>query len=236
MQVSKGIIFYTDSRIGEPIKSIVQKHVHDSGLPIVSVSLKPMYFGQNFVVRGERGYPTMVNQIVVALESSTEKYVFFCEHDVLYHRTHFDFTPPTDSLYYYNTNDWRWDYPKDRLFKYDGLSSLSQMCCNRELALAHYKERQRRIAEHPERFLTREPAQARAWGYEPGTKHRHNGGFNNETSDRWHSFFPNIDIRHPGTFSPPKTEYSSYKYPPTGWEETTMDKIEGWNLRKEFNL
>jgi hypothetical protein len=234
--MNKGIIFYTDSRIGEPIKSIAQKHIYDSGLSIVSASLKPLDFGKNIVVQGERSYPTMVNQILTALENSVDKYVFFCENDVLYHSSHFNFIPPTDNIYYYNLNNWRWDYPKDRLFRYDRLISLSQMCCNRELALAHFKERQRRIAEHPERFLTREPSQARAWGYEPGNKHTHNGGFSNETSGIWHSEFPNIDIRHPGTFSPPKTQLSGFTHPPTGWEETTISNIVGWDLRKEFNL
>ena len=228
----KGIIFYTDSCIQDPIKSAVQKYVQASGLPIVSTSLKPLDFGTNFVMEGKRGYPMMVNQIVTALENSTSRYVFFCEHDVLYHKSHFDFTPPTDDMFYYNTNNWRWDYPNDRIFKYDGLSSLSQMCCNRELALNHYKARQRRIAEHPERFETREPSQARAWGYEPGTKHTHNGGFSNEESGRWHSEFPNIDIRHSGTFSPPKVTIESFKHPPTGWFETTLDHIEGWHLKE----
>jgi hypothetical protein len=230
----KSVIFYTDCRIEEPIKSAVEKHILLSGLPITSVSLnQPVPFGNNFVLKGTRSYPMMVNQIVKALEEATTRYVFFCEHDVLYHQSHFLFTPPTDDLYYYNINNWRWDYPKDRLIRYEKLLSLSQMCCNRELALEHFKARQKRISEIPEQFITREPDRARKWGYEPGTKRTGNGGFSDEKFDVWHSEYPNIDIRHPRTFSPPKTTLESFKHLPNGWEETTLE-VSGWDLKGLF--
>ena len=238
MQVpSKGIIYYTDCELEEPIFSIVQECILDSILPIISVSLnKPIDFGYNLVLKGKRGYPTMVDQIVMALQESNADYVFFCEHDVLYSDTHFKFLPPRDDTYYYNTNNWRWDYPKDRLIRYDGLSSLSQMCCNRELALKHFRLRQAKIAERSEEFTGREPARARIWGYEPGTKKPRNGGFSDEKSDRWSSYFPNIDIRHKHTFSPPKTSLDKFKHLPTGWTEATIDEITSWDLRGLFNL
>jgi hypothetical protein len=233
----KGICFYTDSRIEEPIKSLVQGCIYESRLPITSVSLKPMYFGKNFVVQGERGFVTMTKQILTALENSKEDYVFFCEHDVLYHKSHFDFEPPKDDTYYYNLNNWRWDYPNDRLIHYDGLTSLSQLCCSRELALDHYKRRMRRIEELGEdKFSSNEPDIARKWGYEPGRKKTKNGGFADEKTDNWHSEFPNIDIRHKHTFSPPKTKLANFKHLPTGWVETSMYNINGWDLKGLFNL
>ena len=161
----QGIIYYTDSMLKDPINSLVQQQIKRAGLPIVSSSLKPTDFGENAVMEGKRGYPTMVNQIVSCLERSVADYVFFCEHDVLYHLTHFDFVPPEDDVFYYNLSNWRWEYPKDRLIKYDGLTSLSQLCCNREFVLDHYKRRQKRISEIPEQFKSKEPRRARAWGY-----------------------------------------------------------------------
>jgi hypothetical protein len=233
MQVPKSIIYYTDCRVEEPILSAVQKFITASGLPVVSTSLnKPIDFGKNFVVEGVRSYPTMVNQIVKALENSESDYVFFCEHDVLYHKCHFDFTPPTNDTYYYNMNDWRWDYPNDRLIRYDGLSSLSQLCCSTKLALDHYKRRQARIAEIPEQFPgAGESHRQRAWGYEPGTKRTGNGGFSDEKFDKWYSPFPNIDIRHNKTYSIRKTRLTDFHHQPTGWVETTMNKIDGWDLK-----
>ena len=117
--MKKNIIYYSDSRLGEPIYSIVQKYILESGLPIISASLKPIKFGDNEVVEGKRGYTTMVNQIISCLKRSKSKYVFFCEHDVLYHPSHFDFTPPRDDIFYYNDNVWRWMMGGDGAIKHD---------------------------------------------------------------------------------------------------------------------
>ncbi len=109
----KSIIYYTDNRLEEPMFSVVQKQILKAGLPIVSVSLKPIGFGQNIVLDLKPGITTLNKQILTGLQASTADYVFFCEHDVLYHPSHFDFTPSNDTISYYNTNVWSWDYPKD---------------------------------------------------------------------------------------------------------------------------
>jgi hypothetical protein len=238
MVMDKGIIYYTDNRIDEPIIPIVQKYILKANLPIVSVSLRPINFGQNIVLEGLfRSYPTMVKQILTALEVSTAEYVFFCEHDVLYHPSHFDFIPSRDDIYYYNINNWRWDYPKDRAIQYDGLTSLSMLCANRQLALNHYKLRQQKIEEWGwDKVRSREPRWARRMGYEPGTKKRRKGGITDEDSETRRSEYPNIDIRHGKTFSQPKTTLDSFIHQPTGWKETTLDQIPGWNLKELFNL
>lgn len=236
MKMSKGIIYYTDNRLSEPIFSIVQQKILESNLPIVSVSLQPIDFGQNIVVAGESGYISMVNQIVTALEASTAEVVYFCEHDVLYHKSHFDFTPSRDDVYYYNFNNWRWDYPTNRLIKYDELTSLSQLCVSRNLALNHFKLRQREMKQLGlEKFIVKDPHQARLWGYEPGRKKRRNGAFIEEKSDNFNSEYPNIDIRHHGSFTFNKVKLKDFIHPPTNWKETTSDRIPGWNLKKLFN-
>src|SRR3990167_8899734 len=100
----KNIIYYTDNRLAEPIYLLVQHFLLESGLPIISASLKSINFGENVVIEGERSYPTMVAQIISCLERSTAKYVFFAEHDCLYSKSHFDFIPPKDDIFYYNEN------------------------------------------------------------------------------------------------------------------------------------
>ena len=235
LDVDKGIIYYTDNRIGEPIRSMVIDTIKASRLPVTSCSLKPISFGENIVVEGVRSYPTMVKQILTALKHSTAKYVFFCEHDVLYHKSHFDFTPENDDLYYYNINNWRWDYMNNRAIQYDGLTSLSMLCCNRELAVSHYKLRSRLIEEQElDKLRGREPRWARRFGYEPGTKRKRRGGVSDEVSERWKSELPNIDIRHNKTFSRPKTRLTDFVHQPTGWLEVTIDKIPYWNLNERF--
>lgn len=237
--MTKGIIFYTDNRLdGKLINELSKQSILDSGLPIVSCSLKPMDFGKNIVLEGRvRSYPTMCLQILTALEALDTDYVFFCEHDVLYHPSHFDFTPPRDDVYYYNVNNWRWWYGHDTAISYDELTSLSSLCCNRKLAIEHYKYRLKLIDEQGlEKERGREPRWARRFGYEPGTKKRRNGGITDEEHIKRKSEFPNIDIRHHGTFSRPKIALHEFKHQPTNWREEPIENILGWDLRKLFNL
>jgi len=235
--MTKGIIYYTDNRLDEPIYSIVQEYIKKSGLPIVSCSQKPIDFGENIVVEGRRNYLTMARQITAALEKNAADYVFFCEHDVLYPVSHFDFNPPRDDIFYYNENVWRWKYPTTLAIGYDRLISLSGLCANRKLALNNYLERLKKIEMmSPEERKKRDPCWARKWGYEPGTKKRRRGGFSNDDFETWHSEFPMIDIRHSKVFSPSKMTLDSFIHEPTGWKETTIDKIPGWDLKKIFNL
>ena len=231
----KGIIYYTDNLLSDPPFTLVQKLILKAGLPITSCSLQPIAFGNNVVVEDERCYTTMVRQIIMALDNAIEKYVFFCEHDVLYSKSHFDFTPPRDDIYYYNTNNWRWRMGNDKAVKYDRMISLSGLCVNRELALKHYRLRLKTILDKGfDKIQSKEPAWARKMGYEPGTKKKKRGGLTDEDFETWESELPNIDIRHDGTFSPPKVTLDSFKHLPTNWQEIEIDELPGWNLRKLF--
>ena len=237
MAMEKSVIWYTDNRLdGTKIAEESKKTILASGLPIVSCSLKPIDFGTNIVLEGRiRSYPTMALQILMALEASTAKYVFFTEHDVLYHQSHWDFTPPKDDIYYYNVNNWRWEFPKDRAISYDELTSLSSLCCNRETAIKHYKYRLKLIERWGlDKIRGREPRWARKFGYEPGTKKRRRGGVTNEEHIKRKSKFPNIDIRHPKTFSKPKVTLDSFIHLPTNFRESKLKDIPGWNLASLF--
>lgn len=231
--MSKGIIYYTDSRLGEPILSIVQKLILRANLPVVSVSLKPIAFGKNIVLDLSPGFIAMTKQITKALEVSEATYVFFCEHDVLYPLSHFDFTPSKNNVFYYNANVWRWKYPDNLAITYDRLISLSGLCVNREFALNHYLARLKKIEQMGwDRDIRHEPDWARKWGYEPGTKKIKRGGFSDDDFETWTSKYPIIDIRHGKTFSQPKVTLDSFVHLPTNWREITLDQIPGWNLEE----
>ena len=237
MVLDKQIVFYTDNQLPDPICSVVRDQLAGYGIPIVSVSLKPIDFGTNYVVDLEPSYLTMVMQITRGLKESSARYVFFCEHDVLYPISHFDFVPERNDIFYYNDYVWRWEYPTDKAITYDRLFSLSSLCVNREFALDHY---QKRLEAIKEKYLDRkqdgEPDWARKMGYEPGTKTKKRGGFSDDNFETWRSVYPIIDIRHKGTFSPPKTNLSGFKHPPENWRETNISMIPGWNLKRLFNL
>lgn len=227
-QTVKNIIYYTDNRLSEPLYSTVQKRILESGLPVVSASLKPIEFGRNEVVWGQPNYPTMVEEILSCLRRSPGKYVFFCEHDVLYPPSHFDFTPPRDDVYYYNRHVWRWFYGSDKAVRYERMLPLSCLCCSRELALKHYSLRFDLIRANLAAFNSREPGLARTWGYEPGTKKKRRGGLTDDDFETWYSAEPVIDVRHKGTYSPPKVTLDSFKHAPVNWQETSIDQLTYW--------
>lgn len=227
----KGIIYYTDNRLWPPIFERCKEYIVASGLPIISCSLKPVDLGYNIVVDGVRSYPTMVRQITTALAGSQAKNVFFCEHDVLYHKSHFNFTPPSDDTFYYNENVWRWWFKDDHAIRHKRMLPLSCLCVNREFALDHYQMRIQKIEEWGlDEFRSREPRRGRIWGYEPGTKPRRRGGFSDDKFDVWQSEFPNIDIRHHKTFSSPKIKQEDFIHKPEDWQEINVADIPGWEL------
>jgi hypothetical protein len=204
MEQDKSIIYYSNG-IVEPIKSMVLDSIK-VGLPVIKS------------VSNGNTYHDMIDQIVYCLEQVKTKYVFFCEHDVIFNPTHFDFTPEKDDIFYYNSHVWRWNYPHDRYITYDRLISLSGLCANTELALNHFKARQKYIKKFEPRGG--EPDWLRKMGYEPGTKSKRRGGVFGGDFDTWKSEKPLIDIRHSRTFSPRKVGLDAFKHLPTGWKET----------------
>ncbi len=171
------IIYYTDNRLDDNILNLCREYILASGLNIVSSSLKAIDFGDNKVFNGKRGYLTLFQQIVDCLERSKAQAVFFCEHDVLYHRSHFDFEPGTTDIYYYNDNVWKWNGKE--AVKYTS-RWLSQLCCGREMVLEHYK---RKIKLEKQGIKKR---------FEPGTRK----GIDNYKTELWGSEYPNCDLRH----------------------------------------
>jgi hypothetical protein len=233
-----GGIYYTTNRLDPVIWGACLKNLK-SVFPeenVVSVSLEPMSLGKNFVFGGQPSYPTYLRQIRMALDKSDADYVFFLEHDVLYHPSHFDFVPERDDIYYYNVHNYRWRWDTDVAITYDGLSSLSGLCVNRQTALNHYNYRISVMEEQGlEEDRAREPRWARRFGYEPGTKPTRRGGLTDEEHIKRHSLYPNIDIRHRGTFSKPKTFRHEFHHFPETFREVNVFEIEGWNLKEVFD-
>ena len=183
--VSKGIIYYTDNAVNLKLGDRVRKQILKAGLPIVSVSLKPMKFGTNYVFKGERGYLSYNKQILRALEASSADIIYFCEHDVLYDTSHFDFTPPRKDVYYYDFNFWR-VRASDRFAIHYDTHQVNLICAYRELLLQHYREKVKRIEATG--FNMR-------MGFEPGCNRRHER-IDEYKAESYHAKAPSLDIRH----------------------------------------
>ena len=156
---SKGIIFYTDNKLNLKIARLVQSQLKTIGLPIVSASLKPMpHFGENIHLPLKRGFLTMFKQILAALEASTSDIIFHCEHDMLYSKEHFDFTPSKKDVFYYNLNVFKVNMENGNTLKVDVCRQVSGLCAYRELLVEEYRRRVKMVEENgftPERtFLT----------------------------------------------------------------------------------
>ena len=80
----------------------------------------------------------MHQQILTGLQKAKGKYIFLCESDVLYHPSHFDFTPKRDDIFYYNTNVWKTRYPDGFSVWTDDLQQVSGICANRELLIVSF--------------------------------------------------------------------------------------------------
>jgi hypothetical protein len=220
---AKGVVYYTDNRLDSDIMDVVQQQILKccNSHPIVSVSLTPIDFGRNIVLPMERGILTMFKQILAGLEAIDAEIVFFCEHDVLYHPSHFDFTPPRKDVFYYNENTWRVDYESGQaLFYY--CRQTSGLCAYRDLLIEHYRKRTERVERD---------GYDRRIGYEPGS-HQFPRGIDNYISDKYWSEFPNIDIRHGGNLTRSRWSQDQFRDKNTclGW--TMADEVPYWDRTK----
>lgn len=218
---TKEIIFYTDNQLKLKYAHAVQDALRKTNLPIVSASLKPMpHFGRNIHIPMERGLTAYFNQIIQALEASATDIVYMCEHDVIYHPSHFDFIPPDNIHFFYNVNFWRIRPEVDDFAVHWDAPQVSGLVCNRQLLLDWYKAKWKKI--QTEGFDR---------SYEPG-------GRNSEQVKIWRSEYPNVDIRHGGNLTKSKWSLNDFrdKSTATGWQEGTITTIPGWDTQKLLSL
>lgn len=218
----KAVVYYTDNRLGilmdtaqkQLMRGIKEKH-------IVSVSLKPLKFGRNYVVNDDPGTLTMFKQILTGLRAlgEDEQIVYFCEHDVLYHPSHFALIPSDKDTFYYNTNVWKVDQESGRAVRVSDCRQLSGLIAWKRLLIQHFEKRIIYVEKH---------GYSNTIGYEPGTHGRipELAG----KSAVLQSDFPNLDIRHSNTLTRTKwspDEFRNKKYT-EGWTESHITHIPGW--------
>ncbi len=106
----KTIIYYTGNREEEKFEEKIRRGILDAcgGLPIISVSQKPMDFGMNICV-GDVGqsYLNAFRQLLMGCEAATTPFVVMAESDCLYPKSgYFDFNPTDPNLIYSWDNVW----------------------------------------------------------------------------------------------------------------------------------
>lgn len=103
------LLFYTCNRMSEPFAGNIRNHLlslFPEGIPLISISHKPMDFGKNIYVPGlEPSIYFVYRQILIGAKEATTKYVACAEDDAIYCREHFEHRPEDDS-FDYNLNRW----------------------------------------------------------------------------------------------------------------------------------
>ncbi len=225
---TKGILFYTDNqlklKIAHKVQNQLRKTSKRKNVPVVSVSLKPMDFGKNIYLPLKRGYLTMFKQILAGLEASDADIIFFCEHDVLYHPSHFDFVPPDKNTFYYNQNVWFLRSTDGHALHYD-VNQLSGLCGCRDALLTHFRERCE---------LVEKDGYSTKMGFEPMT-HGRIKWKNIFKLGTWKSEHPNIDIRHEKNSTGQRWRKDQFRNQNLliNWIETD-DEIPDWGKTKNL--
>ena len=218
---TKGLVYYTNNLPEEKIflacQAQLKRCMEIWKFPIISVSQKPINFGQNFVMDLESSVLSMYKQILKGLQECKTDIVFFVEHDVLYHPSHFDFTPDKENHFYYNRNEWRVSSVTGKAVYYEH-NDVSQLCAPRDLLLEHYTK----IVA-----LVKKEGFNRGYGFSPPR------GLPREEQIKHHygcyrSEVPNIDIRHPKAFTRQRMDKSQFRSERSyrGWTES--DGVPGW--------
>lgn len=231
---TKQIVYYSDGELREDILKLCQSHILKSGVPIISVTLKPMDFGQNIYLPLKRGYLTMSKQILEGLKAATADIIFFCEHDVIYPKSHFDFVPERNDVYYYNTNVWKVRFEDGHALYVDNLRQLSALSARRELLLRHYENRVRLLQEETSKVGEENiNSFVRKMGFEPGTHNRNERVDDYKYSD-YKSAVPLVDIRHDANLTPNRWVKEKFRNQifTQGWTES--EDIPGWGKFKDI--
>lgn len=103
------LLFYTCNKMPEPFAGNIRNHLlslFPEGIPLISISHKPMDFGKNICVEGfEVSIYNIYRQILMGAKAASTRYVSCVEDDALYCREHFEHRPK-DNSFDYNSNRW----------------------------------------------------------------------------------------------------------------------------------
>lgn len=223
-KVNTTVIYLTNNILDEKVDKLCRKSILNAigNLPLISVSQKRIDFGYNICV-GElpKSSLSICFQTKAALDIIKTDYVAIAEHDCLYTKEHFNFTPPDMTSFWYNSNIWNLQY-KDILHPESvGMFSIfknrmanSQLICSTKALLESINDRIEIMGD--ENWLRRYPTGRVG---EPGAMSLDHamrlarGRSLNDVRKKlvdycvkykgrtWQTKIPNIDIRHADNFT-----------------------------------
>lgn len=224
---TKGLVFYTDNQLDPVIINTVMEHLKRAanGYGIVSVSHQPIDLGTNIVLQLQRGHLSMAKQQLAGLEALNTDIAFMVEHDVIYPKNHFAFTPPQADVFYYNLNWWKVRNTDGQALHFKA-RQVSGLCAYRDILIEYFHNRVRMI-ESGEIGGRRhfEPDGSRSYrdaAYGKLTAHK---------AEDWFSEIPCVDIRHKSVVTRNIFDPSGYRGQVKDW--TMADEVPFWGKSKE---
>lgn len=137
------IIYITASLIPEKFADYQRNILKDAsgGAPIISISRKPLDFGENILDDGERSTDNIYRQMLRGIKLAKTPFIAMAEDDTLYTEEHFTiFRPPLDT-FAYNQNRlalFIWGQP---MYNWRNRISNATLIAPRELAIEALEER-----------------------------------------------------------------------------------------------
>lgn len=230
---TKEIIYYCyDSKKSPKMLEGCREQLRKAGLPIIYLSDSPITnveanlpmkkFIPDWGVGHYVLYHGMFKKVLMGLELSTADYCFMAEDDVIYHPSHFDFTPPTDNEFWYNENCWHLR-DSDGFAIYYTAKRLSQMSGNRKFLIQHFRKRLEIIESIKGRIHWH------SMGFEPGT-HNREERIDDFKAREYMSAVPSIDIKSGLNATVARWKQSDFRSQKNcqNWKEADWNTIPGW--------
>lgn len=145
------LLYYTSNRISDYFADKVRyhlwRHASKKKIPIVSISHKPLDFGENICV-GDIGISpwNIYHQILLGAKAAKTKYVACTEDDSLYTWEHFSYRPPDDT-FGYNLN--RWNVQPTIYFRRKNRPGMCMCIANRDLLVEVLETRFKKYPADP---------------------------------------------------------------------------------------
>lgn len=184
------VIYYTANFLNERFASNTRKKLLETigDLPLISVSKKPMDFGQNICVGDTpRNHIWVWRQALIGAKAAKTKYIGLAEDDVFYSPEHFTRFTPTPNTFAYNGSVWSlhtWGPP---LFSWRGRRVLHSLVCERDLFVETIEEL---FAKYPNdaEFPIHKLGEPGRYEYRQGTTPR--------MTEMFYTNTPNIAVTH----------------------------------------
>lgn len=135
-------VYYTANQISEHFLKNTQEKLLEAlgGIPIVSVSHKPVSLGLNIIFDGKPSHVNIYRQALIGAAAAKTKYIAMAEDDILYSPEHFKYRSSPDT-FAYNVGYWNLYTWNPSVFSYKGRRNMFGLICERNLFIEAMKER-----------------------------------------------------------------------------------------------